>query len=278
MTKIYILEKDGVPFYVGKAKNHIRRKHKHCQTYGTDIKLEIIDEVEDWKFWESFYIELFKSWGFTLTNKNNGGGGPSSYTEEQKDKMRKPRPGSGAKISKTLKERNHSQYYTEEVRLKISNALKGKNKTFTDEHISSIKKSRRKFSKKVYQFSLHGSFIKEWKSKGEAAEYITKKLNLTSNVTSQIKDCILGYQKTAFGYIWSYENKTPTNIFTPIHQFNLEKDLINVFNSFKELKFWLKENRKEILNIDVISSNIKKESKKRIYKSGNHFYSINNKI
>jgi hypothetical protein len=27
----------------------------------------------------------------------------------------------------------------------------------------------------------------------------------TSNVTSQIKDCILGKQKTAFGYKWKYK-------------------------------------------------------------------------
>ena len=50
-----------------------------------------MDEVEDWKFWESYWIEQFRCWGFKLENKNNGGGGPSNYTEEQKQKMRKPR-------------------------------------------------------------------------------------------------------------------------------------------------------------------------------------------
>ena len=109
MIKIYILEKNGIPFYVGKAKNIIRRKHSHTRTYGLDIQLYIIDEVKDWKYWECYWIEQFKQWGFKLENKNNGGGGPSSYTEEQKQKMRKPRiEGTGDKISKTLKERNHS--------------------------------------------------------------------------------------------------------------------------------------------------------------------------
>ena len=32
--------------------------------------------------------------------------------------MRGPRPGTGEKISKTLKERNHSHYYTDEIKEK----------------------------------------------------------------------------------------------------------------------------------------------------------------
>ena len=72
--------------YVGKTKNpsdrlkgHIKESYKK-NTYknnwvnglitknNTPI-MEIIDEVEEnWQFWESFYIYLFKSWGFKLTN------------------------------------------------------------------------------------------------------------------------------------------------------------------------------------------------------------------
>jgi len=99
MIKIYILERNGIPFYVGKAKDSTRRKHSHRKTYGLDIQSYVIDEVEDWKFWESYWIEQFKCWGFKLENKNNGGGGPSNYTEEQKQKMKGPRP-----LVKTIKE------------------------------------------------------------------------------------------------------------------------------------------------------------------------------
>jgi len=205
MTKIYILEKNEVPFYVGKAKDVTRRKHKHYTTYGNNIKLEIIDEVEDWKYWEEFYIELFKSWGFKLKNKNSGGGGPSSYTEEQKQKMRKPRPGSGEKISKTLKEKNHSQYYTEEVRQKISKNNKGKPKPFTKKHQQNMLLAKRKQATPVLMFDLNNNFIREWESKGQAALWIKEQTNKTSNLTSQIKDCILGRQKTAFGYKWKYK-------------------------------------------------------------------------
>jgi hypothetical protein len=205
MIKIYVLEKNSVPFYIGKAKDATRRKHAHRRTYGLDIQSYIIDEVEDWKFWECYWIEQFKQWGFKLENKNNGGGGPSSYTEEQKQKMRGPRPGTGDKISKTLKERNHSQYYTEEVKNKISQGTKGKPKPFSDTHKIAMGIAKRKQAKTVLQCDLSGNIIKEWESKGQAALWIKEQTGKTSNLTSQIKDCILGKQKTAFGYKWKYK-------------------------------------------------------------------------
>ena len=189
MVKIYVLEKNGVPFYIGKAKDPTRRKHSHRKTYGLDIQFYIIDEVEDWKFWESYWIEQFKCWGFKLENKNNGGGGPSNYTEEQKQKMRKPRPGSGVKISKTLKQRNHSKYYTEEVKQRISEGNKIP-KPFSDEHKQNMGIAKRKQATPVLMFDLNDNFIKEWESKGQAAEWIKGITGKTSNITSQIKDYI----------------------------------------------------------------------------------------
>jgi hypothetical protein len=205
MTSIYILERNGIPFYIGKAKDVVRRKHAHRKIFGLDIQSYVIDEVEDWKYWESYWISQFKTWGFTLENKNNGGGGPSSYTEEQKQKMRGPRPGTGEKISKTLKERNHSQYYTEEVKNKISQGTKGKLKPFSDTHKIAMGIAKRKQAKPVLQYDLEGNLIKEWESKGQAASWIKEQTGKTSNLTSQIKDCILGKQKTAFGYKWKYK-------------------------------------------------------------------------
>ena len=205
MIKIYVLEKNGVPFYIGKAKNVTRRKHSHTITYGLDIQLHVIDEVENWKYWECYWIEQFKQWGFQLENKNNGGGGPSSYTEEQKQKMRKPRiKGTGDKISKTLKDRNHSQYYTQEVRDKISKGNKIP-KPFSNIHKQNIGIAKRKQAKIVLQCDLDNNVIKEWESKGQAALWIQEQTNKTSNLVSQIKDCILGRQKTAFGYKWKYK-------------------------------------------------------------------------
>lgn len=205
MTKIYILERNGVPFYVGKANDVIRRKHKHHQTYGIDIVLTIIDVVEDWKYWEEYWIEQFKVWGFNLLNQNKGGGGPEQYTEEQKQKMRKPRKaGTGEKISKKLKG-NHSQYYTKEVRHKISQGNKNTLKPFTKEHQQNMLIAKRKQAKPLLMYDLDNNLIREWESKGQAAEWIKETKKRQGNLTSQIKDAILGRQKTAFGYKWKYK-------------------------------------------------------------------------
>lgn len=206
MVKIYILEKNNIPFYVGKTKDPIRRKHTHKRKWG-DINLLVIDEVEEikWKFWECFWISQFQTWGFNLENKNKGGGGPTFYSEYSKLKMRRPRiKGTGDKISKTLLERNHSKYYTQEVRDKISNGNKF-SKPFTKDHIINMGIAKRKQAKPVLQYDLKGNFIKEWESKGQAANWFKIELNKKSNITSQIKDCILGKQKTAYGYKWEYK-------------------------------------------------------------------------
>jgi len=214
MTKIYMLEKNGVPFYVGKANDVIRRKHKHYQTYGLDIKAEIIDEVEDkqWKFWEQYWICQFKAWGFILLNKNNGGGGPTEWTLKQKQNINPERikkimnhPTRGKHISKTLKQRNHSKYYTESVRQKISEANKNIPRPFSNEHKLNMGIAKRKQAKPVLMFDLEDNFIKEWESKGQAAEWIREQTGKTSNITSQIKDCCLGRQKTAFKFKWKYK-------------------------------------------------------------------------
>jgi hypothetical protein len=77
-TIIYYLHKgDNIPFYIGKTINPKDRKYQHKNTFGKDTILEEIDEVptDNWLFWETFYISLFKSWGFNLQNQNDGGGG-----------------------------------------------------------------------------------------------------------------------------------------------------------------------------------------------------------
>ena len=87
MTKIYYLHKgDNIPFYIGKMISEKNRKSEHKNNLGKHIKLEIIDEVptNEWKYWEAFYIFLFKSWGYILTNKNNGGGGSMGGHENPK--------------------------------------------------------------------------------------------------------------------------------------------------------------------------------------------------
>lgn len=218
MTYIYILPRNNIPFYVGKSVNPIRRIHKHYVLYGKNIEVSIIDQVnsklkEDWKPLECYWIEQFKQWDFKLVNDNKGGGGPSFWSEKQKFEINPQRiekiknhKTRGSKISKTLLENNHSKYYTQKIKNKMSINAKGSHSgPFTDLHINNIKISRRKTSKRVIQLSLQNEYIKEWLSKGEAAEWIKEQTGKNSNIVSQIKDCILGRQKTAFGYKWKYK-------------------------------------------------------------------------
>lgn len=96
MTYIYILfcPLDGQPKYIGKANNPQRRVKDHMfdirgmtpqkiEWVGQMRKhkkkpiLEILDEVsiEQWEFWEGFYIDYFRSLGVKLINTNRHGNG-----------------------------------------------------------------------------------------------------------------------------------------------------------------------------------------------------------
>jgi hypothetical protein len=120
--------------------------------------------------------------------------------------MRKPhKEGTGKKISNTLKNNNHSKYYTEDVKQRISKNNQNKPRPFSDKHKQNMGIAKRKQAICVLQYDLKGNFIKEWESKGQAAEWIKNQTGKKSNITSQIKDCILGKQKTACGYIWQYK-------------------------------------------------------------------------
>lgn len=212
MTKIYLVENcygDPNKIYIGKTKNS--RIGPHKRTYGKNITYTIIDEIPSldhklWKPLESYWIEQFRQWGFELMNINKKGGqGPGIYSEESKQKMRKPRKdGTGDKISEKLKG-NHSQYYTDEVREKIRNGNKGKSKPFTKEHQQNMLIAKRKQAKPLLMYDLDNNLIREWESKGQAAEWIKETKKRQGNLTSQIKDAILGRQKTAFGYKWKYK-------------------------------------------------------------------------
>lgn len=84
----------GLVRYVGKTDNLKRRYNEHfknarlCKTHvqcwihglrnkGERPEMDCIDTVlmGEFKFWEQYYISLYKSWGFDLTNLTIGGDG-----------------------------------------------------------------------------------------------------------------------------------------------------------------------------------------------------------
>jgi hypothetical protein len=204
---IYYLHKgNNIPFYVGKTNNPISRKNKHKLKYGHNIELEILEETttELWRELEEFYIQLFRSWGFILSNGFKGGGGASKWTENQKNnisrkiKLSNPKPkGFGEKVSKN---RNHKKagekafisnsqrgHYDKnsERNKKISQKLTGRKVDWTGDHI--------------IQYDLKENFIKEWPSIRQAGNYLANSNGET------IRKCLKGLQKTAYGFIWKYK-------------------------------------------------------------------------
>jgi hypothetical protein len=149
ITYIYLVEIGNNKVYIGKTKNPKKREKDHKQTYGENIQYTIIDQVsslskKEWKPLETMWIWSFISWGFDVINKNEGGAGVDFCTEETKKKIGDSKRGKNwkwykenpkkrgplptehkQKISQT-NTGNMSQYYTEEVRQKMKENIKGK--------------------------------------------------------------------------------------------------------------------------------------------------------
>jgi len=80
---------------------------------------------------------------------------------------------------------------------------KVKGKPINELHKNKIGKAN---SKKVYQFNIQGEFIKEWSSCTEAERIIRNKPNEHwSKLGNNIDACCRSIQKTAYGFVWSYD-------------------------------------------------------------------------
>lgn len=118
---------DKIPFYVGKTKNQPKKREKdHQKRLNNDsIILEVIDLVEDWRYWEKHYINLFKNLGHNLINSNSGGGGPETVEESTKQK---------------ISQANKGTIHPLEGRLATSKKLKGRK--LPPEQIEKIRQSK----------------------------------------------------------------------------------------------------------------------------------------
>jgi len=111
MTFIYTLEHPitGEIRYVGKTNNPYMRFHDHCKkSYrckthkdywinkllkeGLRPVMSVLDEVSkvEWKYWEKFWIEQCRQWGFKLVNHTNGGDGLTFANHTSFKKSHKP--------------------------------------------------------------------------------------------------------------------------------------------------------------------------------------------
>ena len=205
----YLHTGNNIPFYVGKTNNPNSRKHQHKHKLGFKVYLEIIEEVcdETWRETEDFYINMFRSWGFVLTNGFKGGGGASYWTDEQKNnevrrqKLSKPKPkGFGDKIRNNrnhklageLARKSNEKHYVKgsERNKKISNKLKGRKVDWT--------------GTPIIQLDLEDNFTQEWPSIRQAG------FALRGNQGESIRKCLKGLQKTAYGFKWIYKKDLVT--------------------------------------------------------------------
>lgn len=158
---------------------------------GLKPEIELIDivKIDNWQFWESYWIEQFKYWGFNLVNGTAGGDGcdwtNKKHSNESKEKM------SIAKIGKSTWNKNKK--LTKEHIKKLSEAHLGK-KIST----KSIDKRSETNRIPVALIDSKNNIIKVFKGISEA----TREFGLKYNQINQIiKSGIPSKRK---GYLFKY--------------------------------------------------------------------------
>jgi hypothetical protein len=270
-TKIYLVENcygDVTKVYIGKTKND--RYYDHKQTYGSNIIYTIIDEVDslnriDWEPLESYWIEQFRQWGFKVVNKNKkGGGGAEFYSQESKDKISKALKGKirpisfGKKMKVSMLGKNLGKSHSEETKSKMResklgkpNLTKGsKRNPLSEEKKKNLrvpKKNKIKYSQpksQVWKDSVKGKpkqhpenrnqniskSLTGYKQTKEHIEKRVEKLKGKSNIKNK-KPKPQGFGDKISKIL---KGKSHPNSCKPINQYNLNKDLIQTFNSITE--------------------------------------------
>jgi hypothetical protein len=191
ITYIYLVENcfgNSNWVYIGKTINIKDRNYNHRITYGEQIEYSIIDQINSlehkaWKPLESYWIEQLRQWGFEVINKNDGGGGPSFRTEDERRRISKSKMGKQASSETKLK-------------MSISNS-KPKPVGFGDK-LKKPNANPTTYGIPVSQYDLQGNFIKIWPSRTLAS----RTLNVAkSSITENCK----GTRKSAGGWIWKAE-------------------------------------------------------------------------
>jgi len=247
---IYTLSDSNGIKYIGKTKDIKKRYYRHIFDAKTKTKLskrdawiksllvknerpiiEILDEVEvdNWKFWEKYWINQFRVWGFNLKNMTDGGEGQygritSLVTRIKMSNIKKGKIPKNYNIFRNstikgkilqydldgnlVKEWNHLEEAVRITGIKtIDKVIYNKNNTagnyiwrrigneLTNEDVLKIKLLHKKQEKKeIEQYDLEGKLIKIWPS------YHSVKKNY-----SHIASVLSGRRKTAGGYRWKYK-------------------------------------------------------------------------
>jgi hypothetical protein len=223
--------------YIGKTNNLTTRKKRHIQEslksksgstkkhdwikkvyslgYEIDIiEIDIVSKTE-WQYWEMFYIDLFKTWGFSLTNMTNGGEGidnPWKYlTETQRnnriDQLKKRLQSVEykekqrlARLGKTYDE-IYGEIRAKEIKNKKSEFLKKNNpskkgRTNSDYNIQKSIET----NTKIYEITFPNGEIKQFKGQKEIIGYFKEYINKNITHTNH-KQYISPYTVIRNGYL-----------------------------------------------------------------------------
>jgi hypothetical protein len=237
MVFIYTLSSSDSPEnirYIGKTKNIKSRLGRHVGNYylsheinyknnwikselnkGNKIIISEIDLVDDvdWEYWEIYWIEQFKQWGFKLTNSTVGGDG-ISLTKEIIERRNQSNINRGLErineriLKYKIKEEN--EIWVGERKCECGNIVHYKNK------------SKRMILNYTFRAEKEDRKCNLCKTAGEKNHFYGKKLN-----DGKIKQERYGRK---------------------IEQFDLEGNLVGEFNSIREASKETKIDRKSISN------------------------------
>jgi len=188
-TYIYILidpETNQVR-YIGKTKSLKRRYNQHIsecsklkshknnwllllKNKNLRPEMVVIDETDkdDWVFLEQWYIELYKSWGYKLTNLTKGGEGAYGYC---------PTPETLVKMSLVQK----GKIVSEETRKKLSSAFKGR--IFSEETKKKLSEAAKKrgISTEIREKMINSKKKNPLKHSEDSKLRISEKLKIIAN-------------------------------------------------------------------------------------------------
>lgn len=251
MIHIYILLRNNIPFYVGKTNNLIGRLSDHKLKFGRDIIIESIHitNKDTWRFWENHYIDLFRSWGFNILNKNYGGGGPTEHTQETKNKIsqqlkNKPKPEGFKELASKLRT---GKKHTPESKQKISDTKTGYKYKVLRKGVNHKKYGTKdsdevKEKKRQSHLSISQKITKTRKDKGIPKPSVSKAL--TGVIKSEEHKHSMSLTKL---------NKPSNNPVKPIYQLSKDGSFIKEWSSIVEAS--------QVLNIKGIPNVLTNRSK-----------------
>jgi len=213
LTNIYVLIDPitNLVRYVGKTddikirlKEHIR-KAKYSKTHknnwinsllnkGLNPIIETIDKIpnNEASFWEIYWIEQFKAWGFNLTNIAIGGLGGNLGSEVNK-KISESKKGfkHSEETKNSLRNFRLGKKHNEETIKMFSDTRKGINNPMWGKKRT---ESSKKYTK-IIQLDINNNFLKEW----QGVTIVANELKISRQ---SITDVCYGRHKTAGGYKW----------------------------------------------------------------------------